>query len=488
MRNGVTGRYSPMSSRDAAFIYEEGPGHTATMIACYVFDASGGTPSTMSVKALEQWMLPRLGGADFLTRVLRRVPLEIGLPFWVPARELDLTAHLHVHRIDGGFADLRQKIVDIASAPIDLSRPPWEFHAVNGARNVAGADEVTAMILKIHHCATDGMGVRDLEKILFSDDPDAAAGASAGAAHPLETTARAVLGAPYKTFRFIRHARNTRADIEEVERLERESDLLIPRKKRPSTKLNKPMSGEPALAVTTFAFEDIRAARKAVRGATINDVLLTIVGGALHRQLAREGETPDGALAAKVPISLRIPDTQTRNNRSDHYTHLSSTKLVIGIVDLHSDIADPVERLAAVAESAVAEKARWMSDSFRRARSRMDEAPASLLALRGWVRGNRRDDGSRGQMTNTMVNNLPAPDGERRLDGAPLRTSFGVMSPVDGDRLRHLFTTGPDEVNLSISFDRDVLPDATAYLDDIHLELSSLLDASQRTTGRLPHE
>ena len=58
--------------------------------------------------------------------------------------------------------------------------------------------------------------------------------------------------------------------------------------------MNKP--GEP---------EGLRAARKVVEGATVNDAVLTIVGGALRRYLAGRDELPEASLVAMAPISVR---------------------------------------------------------------------------------------------------------------------------------------------------------------------------------------
>lgn len=484
MRQGLTGHFSPMTSRDAAFIYQDRPGHEETLVGCYTFDAATGTPSTESVAALEKWMRPRLGAAPFLTSTVRRQPFDLGLPIWVPATHMNLADHLHVHEITGGPAELRRKLADIAEGSVELTRPPWELHAINGARGVEGVDAVTTVVLKVHHCAADGMGFRTLESTLFSADPDAAIGAPRKAPHPVESMARGVLNAPGKTLRFVRHARRTSADMDEVTRLEQEQDGLVPRKDRPFTRLNRQRTGRTGIAVTSFALADLRAARNRVEGATVNDVLLTIVGRALHRQLTDLGEPPSGSLAAYVPISLQIPDTRSGKARADEYTHLSATKLVIGIVDLHSDLEDATGRLAAVSAAAQTEKLRWMSESVRNARSRVDEAPAPLLALQGWIHRNRTPEESAGRWKrNTMISNLPAPAGEPELDGARLVTCFGILPPLDGDRLRHLFTTGRDRVNLCVSSDDSVLPDLDAYLAGIHEELRSLLGARRTRDG-----
>src|SRR5699024_5639534 len=100
-------------------------------------------------------------------------------------------------------------IARIAAEPIDLRRPPWELHAVTGARFTDGPGAVTVIVLKVHHSAVDGMGVRDLEAKLFTRDGAPEHGARSSA-HPAETAARAVLGAPVQALRFARGLAATR--------------------------------------------------------------------------------------------------------------------------------------------------------------------------------------------------------------------------------------------------------------------------------------
>lgn len=490
MRRGLTGHFAPLSARDAAYLYDERPGRREMLVACYVFDAAATSPSCRSPQALREWMRARLGAAPFFTRRVRFAPLHLDLPMWVPVDRVDLDEHVHLHRSDGGWPALRDAIACIAAEPIDLRRPPWELHAVTGARFTDGAGAVTVIVLKVHHSAVDGMGVRALEAKLFSRD-GAPEHRSRSSAHPAETAARAVLGAPVQALRFARGLAATRAsDTGDASPSAQDTATqgssaappAPPSRNRPATRFNAAVSGAPAFEIGNLPIADVRRARSAAPGATVNDVLLCAVGGALRRLLDRAGELPDTSLAALVPISLRLPDSTSGDARG--LDAASANQLVLGTVDLRTDIADPAARLAAVAEASAAEKARWMRPEVRHARSRMDTAPAWLLALRGWAQGTSAAEADAAVLRHTMVSNLPAPSGDPVFDGAPLRAAFGILPVVDGDRIRHLFSTSGDRITLCVSADRDVLDDRAGYVASVAAEVASLRDATRDTPVR----
>src|SRR3546814_18260485 len=74
---------------------------------------------------------------------------------------------------------------------------------------------------------------------------------------------------------------------------------------------------------------------KAATGATVNDVVLSIAGGALRHYLEDRGELPDAPLLASVPVSVRAA-TQ-RNNGANKVSAL--------FAQLATDIQDPLQRL-----------------------------------------------------------------------------------------------------------------------------------------------
>src|SRR5690606_8605555 len=121
------------------------------------------------------------------------------------------------------------------------------------------------------------------------------------------------------------------------------------------------------------------------------------VAGALADYLAEHDETPDGSLAAMVPMSMRgVADWDSRN------------RLTQMIVDLHTDIADPVDRLVAIRRSANRAKHRTADPAVLRANRLVETAPALLLRAAGWARAQRHFDGTDTvPMCNTTISNVP---------------------------------------------------------------------------------
>ncbi|WP_141564609.1 wax ester/triacylglycerol synthase domain-containing protein [Dietzia alimentaria] len=468
-----------MTWRDATFVYDEGVRHPEMLVACYVFATDADTKAVRTAAELRRWMHARLATAEFFTRRVRRSPIDIDHPTLVPTPELRLSEHVQLHEINGGWTALRDAISAIASRRIDLTRPPWELHAFTGATDVLGLAEITVLVLKVHHCAADGMELRRIEAALFADPARPTASTPGRPALPAETAARAFVRSPLNLVRFVRAVwRDSRSGRTRPDGAAGTAEIdqhPAPAHDRPATRFNHPSSGRLSFDIGEFRLEDVRAARSVAPGATVNDVLLTIVGGALHRLLEREGETPESSLAAMMPISLRLPDSHTGAGRGADCSGRAANQLVLGTVRLHSDMADPAARLAAVARSSAAEKARWLDPRSSRERSRMAVAPAWLLSLRASMHRVTAPPATDRRLRNTMISNLPAPTNGQNLDGAPLRAAFGVLPVVDGDRLRHLFSTSGDRMLLSVSADPEALSDLQGYLTLIREELAKLL-------------
>src|SRR5699024_8556048 len=253
------------------------------LVASYLFDATGGPGPCGSVNGAHEWMGARLGTAEFFTRRLRRMPLDADHPVWVPAGDLDLADHVHVHELGGGWPALRDSIARIAARRLDLGRPPWELHAITGATDIDGHTPVTATVLRVHHAAADRLDLRRLAPPVVPTAPPPAAPAAAARAHPPATAAQAVARLPSILLPSARTLRSTSPDVAAV---------AAPAADRPHTRFNDPASGRLAFDVTSFDLDQIRAARSVVDGATVNDVLLTIVGGALAARRAFQWRYP----------------------------------------------------------------------------------------------------------------------------------------------------------------------------------------------------
>jgi len=76
-------------------------------------------------------------------------------------------------------------------------------------------------------------------------------------------------------------------------------------KSRHSTRFNGPISPHRVVEGRFFDLEEVRAIRRKAGDVTVNDVLVTVVAGALRKYLESKGELPRFSPMAMIPVSYR---------------------------------------------------------------------------------------------------------------------------------------------------------------------------------------
>ena len=113
---------------------------------------------------------------DFMSRAIPRLrqrvranPLSIAPPRWEFDPYFDLAYHLRFVTVSEGATlhDVLSMAEPIGMQGFDRARPLWEFTVVDGL-----ADGTSAVIIKIHHSITDGVGGMKLQLALFNLSPD----------------------------------------------------------------------------------------------------------------------------------------------------------------------------------------------------------------------------------------------------------------------------------------------------------------------------
>jgi len=210
--------------------------------------------------------------------------------------------------------------------------------------------------MKLHHCVADGVASNELLAGLMSEPGDSR---SIRTVHS-PPTRRELLGDAMRdliadlsglpsVLTNMRHAVKRRREV--LAELSNAGAEMPPRPilDTPATSFNRAITAARAVATTTLDLAPVLEARKRF-GCSVNDVFLTIVGGALIEVLASVGEHPPAPLTASVPVSSeprRAGDAEPRR---------VGNKLSNLFVSLHTEIADPAERAAAVHASTVAAK------------------------------------------------------------------------------------------------------------------------------------
>ncbi|MFC9515354.1 wax ester/triacylglycerol synthase domain-containing protein [Nocardiaceae bacterium NPDC056970] len=467
-------------ARDAEFIYGETDGNLAHFVVVYVFDTTQHPDTEFTREGAIEWVRARLGHHHMFTHRIRRVPLGLDHPHWIPDPDFDLSAHVRVTAIDEpGWGPLEAPFSELLCTRMDLTRPPWELHFFTGVSGIVDQPgRLTAVALKAHHSIGDGLGVLQMVEKLFSDQTATPIAARPARLLRARLLAQSLLGIPLQLIQFAKDVPGNRAAARAVGEAERSGEWPA-RAAQPGIRFNGKVSGSGAMVPITLSTESLRRIREAVPGATVNDALLAVVGNALARYLAEKGEQHRGSLVAMVPRSVRKVERWE-----------SANQLAIMNVDTHTDIEEPLERVARVAESSKSEKARTSHTAVRRAAIAMETAPAPLMRLFMYTGSSAANhDPERLRYRHTMISNVAFGVESLTLNGAPAVAVFGGQPPVDGDGLRHfLAAAAGGDVTLTVMADRAMMPDTDRYIDLIRASLAEFEEAAAGRTNQDPSD
>ncbi len=459
-------------SRDAEYLFGEHPGHRNHLVAVLFFDAGESDATAVTEQSVRQWVSERLACSPVFTRRVQREMFDLDYPYWVGA-EPDLDRHVHFHTVnERGWAPVEALLSPVVESPMDLSRPLWELHVVTGIRGVHDLPEsVIAVFLKVHHCAADGLAMREMTLGLFARSWPAAtvAGQSKAASKKVRIqkggmAIRAIARIPRVLIRFGRGVADARAAAKGIADAEK-SGAIAPAVDATYTPLNGVVSGEISIDFVTMRLDAISTIRRAVPGATVNDVLLSVVSGALREFSVRGEDLAKVSLVAKVPRSMRTVEDWT-----------SANQLVLLSVPLHNETTAPLSRLAGIVQSSRKAKERSGFPAMRRYVSRIESSPALLLKASALGSKLVAQSASAAQAGHTIVSNIALDAMGREFFGCQYIGALPNQPPGNGDLLRHYMCFKDTEVlTLNVLADTSVLPAVGEYRTMLTRSFESLL-------------
>jgi diacylglycerol O-acyltransferase / wax synthase len=356
-----------LTGLDAAFLSFETQSAPLHVGAVIVFDAPPGKQLLFSESARYGYARRLIEQRIHLVPPFRRravgVPFGIGQPVWIEDPELDLDAHVRRARLPspGGIVELTEFVADLLARPLDRSRPLWEMVITEGLEGGR-----SALIVKLHHAILDGVSAASLLGTFLDlgprprevDPPESSWESERvpTAASLVRRALGAVVHEPGLALGTINRSLRTVTELAEHRRrlLSGGVEPAPSPFAAPRTSLNGALSTRRKFAMASLSLAEVKLVGRAF-GATVNDVMLATVGGALRNLLEERGEEIDAPLIAMVPVS-----TREREKGAPAVSDAPSlgNKVSAMLVSLATTIDNPVERLVAVAESARAAKTR----------------------------------------------------------------------------------------------------------------------------------
>jgi diacylglycerol O-acyltransferase len=201
-------------------------------------------------------------------------------------------------------------------------------------------------------------------------------------------------------------------------------------------------------------------------GGTVNDVMLTIVAGALGRHLRRRGERIDGLeLKAMVPVSVRAEvERGALGNR-----------VAAMMAPLPVWCEDPVERLARVSRAMAGLKESGQAVGAQTIAQLGDFAPPTILDQAARLIAPSR-------LFNLVVTNVPGPQFPLYLMGRRLLDIFPMVPLARGQGIGIAIMSYDGAINFGLLADWDLVPDA----DDLAGDLEDALVELREHAGMQP--
>ncbi len=447
-----------------------------------IYDQSTAPAGRVTFKRILGEIDARLHLAPTFRRRLTELPGGLHMPYWVDDPNFDLEYHVrHIALPQPG--DWRQLCIQIArihGRQLDLRRPPWEMTVIEGLNSVPGVPTGSfAISLKLHHCVVDGMESVELMAAMHDlavDSPRPAPPEEAWKPGPLPSTEDLVLRTAINgvlhplragkvlipsAFNALRHIAELPGKLAGgvAATLAPGSGSLF----APSTRFNDAATPHRVFDARFHDLADFKRIKACVPGATINDVALAYVGGALCHYLDSHGELPDETLVAACPTSIR----------SSSESGSGGNRLFGRLQALGTTIADPLERLAAIVDETSVFRDTSDSSSSTRLMALVGTVPTTLMGLA--VKAASAMPVSGPTIANTTVSNVPGPTDPIFFAGARLLRVTGLGPLIGGMNLFHIVASYNGTISIGVTADRNALPDPAHYADCMQTAFQELL-------------
>jgi len=462
-----------LSYLDANFLYietQQAPMHVG---GTFVFQQQA--DKKMTFARFKQHIQSRLQTSPVFRRRLIEIPLDLDLPYWLDDPHFDLEEHLFRHHLTSGTSsELQAQAEDFFSTPLDREKPLWEVQFIEGLKEVGDF----AFIIKIHHCAIDGMsGEEILVGLLdFSED------------------VRSMPDDNWKPEAFPRYSslvgkkiwksKNTAKQLFDLikgtaETVNRSTSLRVSEAgdtpplffNSPATPFNVAISANRRLVHVHLPLEKIKEIKNSQKNVTVNDVALAICSGALKNILESDNALPNSSLVAMIPISTRNKNAEKDKSTESEKNSSTGNDVSAMLVSLETDEENILKRLEKIHVNS--RKGIRYNRSVA-AEQLLDQLPVMTSAAVTKVFTKLKGSQLLKPIYNVVITNVPGSPVPLYLNGAKL-VSQSFNAPIyDYAGLTINVTSYVDVLTIGVTTTPDILADGDDFIRSINASFEAL--------------
>jgi diacylglycerol O-acyltransferase / wax synthase len=512
-----------LSALDALFLYLETPETPMHVGSLVLFEKPKGHRGSFYPN-IRRHIESRMHLAPLFARKLAFMPFDLANPIWVEDHDIDLDWHIRSMTLPapGTQVQLEKAVATLHEGMLDRDRPLWQFTVIEGLQS----GEV-AFTSRVHHAGLDGQGGVALAQAILDVEPKPAPrGVKKAAAKPslppsaanmlsaafrnsvaqygkiLKVGASAVktigaagakgvvalsssqarkAGAPTEQFAGVANLSNMAEFAGNVTKLKstdtplQAAKKLLPRgmKLGPRTPLNVAVTSKRAFATTRIPLEEAKALAKHF-DVKLNDIVLATVAGAVRACYARDKAILAKPFVGAVPASLRAPGDTTQNNQ-----------VTMMLINLATNIADPVKRIAAIRDASTA--AKMLTGSMKGAMTTVtsDLPTLGIPWLMSIITPLYKTAVSTNRIpvvANLVISNVPGPPVPLYMAGAKMKSYFPVSIVTHGLALNITIHSYAGSLDYGLIAAKDQVPDLKQFvkgLESAHRELMAIAKAAR---------
>lgn len=461
----MTRSHERMTGVDTAWLRMEDPTNLMMITGLIVFDGP------MDVDRLEGVIRERLLRFD---RFRQRVVQPSGLftrPRWVDVPGLDVADHLEVLDLPApaGRAELEEAVSRLMSRPLDYRKPLWAFHVLRNYQ------EGSALVVRLHHCIADGIALIRVLLSLTDETPDPGIARVNG--EMAQGARRMAQGARRGALRVERARAPEDGRLREAASragkglglaargLGAVGKLLVRPPDPPTLYRGELGVAKRAAWSAPVDLESVKGAGRG-QGATVNDVLLAAMTGAMRRYVLARGGQPGGLdVRAAVPVNLRPPDAPLGMGNRFGLVFLS---LPIGLANAREQMLELKRRMDAMKRSLEAVVVLGLLELVGSTTPTVQRLLVDFLARKVTV----------------VATNVPGPRAPRYLAGVRIRRLVPWVPQAGRVGLGLSIISYDGEVTVGVASDAGIVPDPERLLDHFYDAFGALARAQDASAGK----